>query len=68
MSAGGSKQHQDASDDQILLMISFVVACHHCLPSVSVEFFKLQLSFLNGMLKLVRVFVKHLVDCWTKAV
>ena len=57
------------NNDKVLLMIFLVVACDHDLPNVSVELFlKLQWSSLDGMMKLIGVFVKQFINCWTQAV
>ena len=62
MSAGGAK-NQDASDDQILLVNSLVMACHHDCSSVCVKMFlEFELAVFDCMLQLIRMFDEQFVD------
>ena len=57
--------NQDACGDWILLVVSLVVTCHHDLSSgVSVRmFFETDFTFVKGMLKVIRVFIKQFMNC-----
>ena len=58
-----SAKNWDGSDDQILLVNSLVMACHHDCSSVCVKiFFKFKLVVFDCTLWLIRMFVGQFVD------
>ena len=62
MSVGSSK-NQDACDNQVLLLNSFVMARHHDCSSVSIKvFLEFQLAVCDCMLQLIRTFVEQFID------
>ena len=64
-----SAKNWDGSDDQILLVNSLVMACHHNCSSVCVKMFlEFQLALFDCMLQLIRMFIEQCVNSQARMV
>ena len=57
-------EDQNACDDQVFLVNSFVMARHHACSGVSIQsVFEFQLAVCDCMLQLIRMFVEQFIHC-----